>query len=280
MPSAAMLLHLASNVTFLAELWRMTAPDGTVAAYAAHTRDLTYDSVLYKAAPVEPTRPTRKIGVEPDGAELFGVFDSIVTEAGLVGGKWKKARIQKDIVNYTDLTMGSALIQKGFAGEFSIRNGTFRVEYRSLSSLLQQRIGDLTSPLDRRRTLAETGISLAAHTHATTVQSFTDRRKFKVSYVQPSSDYFKYGLATFTSGANNGLKMEIKSSTTADGGTRTEIELQLPMPSAIAVTDGVSLVRGYDGTRAGAKLIDTALVTSMEAEPDLPGLNSILTYPE
>lgn len=270
---ADMIDHLGSNVTFLAALWKITAPDLTVAAFAAHTRDISFGGTLYKATPSEPTRSTRKEGVQPDGAELTGVFDDTITEANIIGGKWRGSRIYKAFVNYLDLTMGAVAEANGFAGKFSIRKGTFVCEFLSLSTKLSQEIGDLTSPIDRRRRLSETGISLAPFQHAATVTGVTDRRRFTTGVVQANS-YFKYGLVTWLTGANAGLSMEIKDNVAG------AIELQLPMRSAIVIGDTATLLRGYDSTRDAAKAIHADVMTSFDAEPDLPGISKVLTYPD
>jgi uncharacterized phage protein (TIGR02218 family) len=274
MPSVAMLDHLGSNVTFLCPIWRMTAADGAVAAYAAHTRDLTFDSVAYSAAQVEPTRFSQTLGVlQPNNAELFGIFDSIVTEADVQGGRWKNAKIVTDYVNYLDLTMGSVQRMRGQAGKFSINNGTFTVELRSISDLLQQEIGDLTSSLDRNRRPEDLGVSMVPFTHARTVTASPDRRNFTVGGTAQVNDYFKYGRVTFTSGANNGQQMEVKAN------VGNVIELQLPVRSTITIGDTVTLIAGYDSTREQARDKFNAM-EAFRGEPDLPGIKAILQYPE
>lgn len=282
-----MLAHLAQNITFLVPIWKITAADTTVAAYAAHTRDLVFGGVTYKAAPVEPTSFTQTLGVhEANHVELFGVMDSTVTEADIQGGRWKGAKIVFEYVAYDPASgaihptvVGSVGKMKGQAGKFSLNNGTFRVEFRSLSDLLSQEIGDLTSPQDRNRTPEALGVSMVSFTHASTVMSFTNRMKFKVSYVQPNVDYFAYGRAEWSTGANAGLKMEIKASTTTDGGTRTEIELQLPMRGVIANGDTLNLIAGYDGSRTQARDKFGAM-EEFNGEPDLPGITAVIKYPE
>jgi hypothetical protein len=116
---------------------------------------------------------------------------------------------------------------------------------------------------------------MTAHTHATVVTMVTpgDRRNFTVADVR-ADHYYKYGLATWTSGGNANIPMEIKDST---GGA---IELDLPMRSDISVGDTVTLVRGYDGTRDSAKAIDTDLVLTTDSEPDIQPLIAMIKYPE
>lgn len=275
-----MLLHLQSNVTFLVSVWHMTSAEGEVAAYCAHTRNLTFDGVNYFAAPVQPARFEQTLGVlEANKVELFGVFDSVISEEEVQGGKWKNAPIEYQFIAYDPATgaasatvTGSVQKMRGQAGKFQINNGTFRVEFRSLSDRLQQDIGELTSGLDRNRTPEALGVDMTPFTHARSVVSSADRRNFVVGGTAQANNYFKYGRATFTSGANSGQSMEIKSNT---GNT---IELQLPVRSTIAASDGVTLYAGYDSTRDQARDKFNAAI-NMNAEPDLPGIKSVISYP-
>lgn len=163
---------------------------------------------------------------------------------------------------------------KGQAGKFSINNGTFRVEFRSLSDLLGQEIGKLTSPIDRNRRPEDLGVSMVPFTHARTVTGTPpDRMNFTVTGTAFANDYLRYGRAEWGTGANAGLKMEIKSN------TGNAITLQLPMRSAIASGDTLNLIAGYDGSREQARDKFGAM-ESFDGEPDLPGLRAVLQYPE
>jgi uncharacterized phage protein (TIGR02218 family) len=277
---ATMLTHLAQNVTFCIPIWKMTAVDTTVAAYCAHTRGLTFSSVTYTAAPVEATQFTQTVGLDANHVELFGVFDTIVTEQDIQGGKWKNAKIVFEYVAYDPASgaihptvVGSVGKMKGQAGKFSLNNGTFKVEFRSLSDLLSQEIGDLTSPIDRNRRPEDLGVSMGSFTFARTVTAFTSRMSFTVGGTAQVNDYFKYGRAEWSTGANAGLKMEIKSS------VGNLINLQLPMRGAIANGDTLNLIAGYDGSREQAR-DKFAAMEAFNGEPDLPGLQAVLKYPE
>jgi len=278
--SASMITALQSNVTFLVPIWTMLSTDNTRASYCAHTRNLTFNSLSYTAAPVEPSRFSQTLGLDANHVELFGVFDDVVTEANVQGGKWKNAKITFEYIAYDPATgaasttvIGSVGKMKGQTGKFSINNGTFRVEFRSLSDLLGQEIGELTSPIDRNRRPEDLGVSMAPFTHTRTVTAVADRMNFTVGGTAQVNDYFKYGRAEFTSSANSGLKMEIKSS------VGNVIKLQMPMRSAIAIGNTVTLIAGYDGSREQARDKFGAM-EAFNAEPDLPGLKAVLQYPE
>jgi uncharacterized phage protein (TIGR02218 family) len=278
--SSQMLDHLASNMTTLCEIWKMVARDGTIAAFAAHTRDLVFNGVTYTAGPFEPTTTTQLISLQPNSAQLNGVFNSLITEVDVRGGRWKSARITKEIVNYMDLTMGSVQKQVGRAGSFGINGQKFNVEFWSLIKLLDQQIGDLTSPVDRNRKIDDLGIDVSTFTFSATVTAVTDRRTFTVNYNQPSANYFQYGLVKWLTGLNSStFGMEIKSSTTSS--SSTIIVLQLPMPYNVQVGDTLNLVAGYNATRDMARdRYGATAILNFSGEPDIPGLSTLITYPQ
>lgn len=278
--SASMITALQSNVTFLVPIWTMLAGDGTRASYCAHTRNLVYNSLTYTAAPVEPSRFSLTLGLDANHVELFGVLDDVVTEQDIQGGRWRNAKIIYEIIAYDPATgaasatvTGYAQKMKGQAGKFSINNGTFRVEFRSLSDLLGQEIGELTSPIDRNRRPEDLGVSMVPFTHARTVTAVADRMNFTVDGSAQANDYFAYGRAQWTGGDNDGLQMEVKAN------VGNAIKLHLPMRSEIQIGDTVDLIAGYDGSREQAR-DKFGAIEATNAEFDLPGLKAVLQYPE
>lgn len=280
-PSAALLDHMGSNVCFMVPIWKMTSSGGVVAAYAAHTRDIVFDSITYSAAQTEPTRFTETLGVaQPNNMELFGIFDSIVTEVGVQGGQWKSAKTVSEYIAYDPATgaasatnTGSVKKIKGDAGKIRINNGTFVVELISLSGRLHQEIGDLTSPLDRNRSPEDLGVAMGPFTFARTVTAVVDKRNFTVGGAAQVTDYFAYGRVEWSTGTNAGRKMEVKAS------VGNVIELQLPMLSTITIGDTCNLIAGYNSTREQCRDKFGAM-ENFDGESDLPGLRAIIEYPE
>lgn len=266
--------ELAANTTWCCEIWHMTSTSGLVAAYAEHTRPLVFDGATYDASSIEIRRLAQKIGLEPNTGDIIGVFDSIVTEADLDGGKWKKARIVREtLIDYRNLAMGSTTRQVGTAGGFEKKGDMYTVEFRSLVSLLNQTIGELTSPVDRHRRPEDLGINISSYTFAKAVTAVVDNRNFTMNGVAQANDYYQYGRIVWTSGANNGLQMEIKTN------TGNVFELQLPMRSTVAIGDTANVIAGYNGTRDQCRDKFNAVINS-NAEFDLPGPMGVLRYPQ
>ena len=112
------------------------------------------------------------------------------------------------------------------------------------------------------------------------VTEVTDKKTMKVSFPNGADsravvDWFKYGLAQWTSGDNDGVAMEISFSDPADG----SINLFLEMPFAISVGDTLELQVGCD------KLLSTCInkfdnVINFRGEPYVPGQDELLEYPD
>jgi hypothetical protein len=84
-----------------------------------------------------------------------------------------------------------------------------------------------------------------------------------------TSGYFDYGVMTMTSGANDGLSMEVKSYTVG------QIVLQLPFPYAVAVGDSYSLTAGCDRSFTTCK-DRFSNVLNFRGEPYVPGLDKVI----
>jgi uncharacterized phage protein (TIGR02218 family) len=269
-----MLTHIDASPMTLCTLWKVTATDGDIVRYCNHTRDLTYQSELYKAAPIQPSNFQSSATLAPDNQEIVSpVTPDGFTEFDLLGGKWDFSKVEIVVVNYLNMSQGHARRIVGRIGEISLQNQRFTAEFRGLVQLLDQEIGDLYSPTCRA-TLGDSacGVDLGPFTHTATVTAVQQEQSiFQVDVVQ-ADGYFKYGKATFTSGNNDGLSVEIKD----NAGAR--ITLMLPIRSPIEVGDDVTLIRGCDKTRATCRDV-FGNVIRMRAEPDAPGRDRVLRFP-
>jgi uncharacterized phage protein (TIGR02218 family) len=278
-PSTEIQDELAGRCTFvLGDPVIKITRGATVAAYAPHTRYLSVDGTLYSPYyPVDAARPAAKVGLQPDSGEFIAPFDDIITKPDIVARKWRGARVYTAfvILNQLGVLVGVVQEREWFVGRTKPRGSMFTMELLSKSQALHQQIGAVTSPIDRNRTPEELGVSMASFTHAATVTGVTSRRVFTTGVVQADVGgvkYFMYGRAEWLTGNNAGLSMEIE--TNAAG----VITLQLPMGADIQVGDTLNLIAGYDGTREQARdKFDAA--EAFDGEPDLPGINKVLTYP-
>lgn len=264
--------HLQGEVTTIATCWKLTLRDTTVMGFTSHDVDLTVDSVTYEASSgFTPDTLTNTGALEVDTATLQAVLNSDnITEADIAAGRYDYAEVEVFQVNYADLTQGALSLRRGWLGEVAHGKTIFQAELHGLTQRLQQTIGNLFSPTCRAVLGdAQCAVNLASYTATGSVTSLSSNRAFTDSTRAEANGFFDYGKVTFTSGANNGLSMEVKHF------NQSEIVLMLPMPHDIAVSDTYSIVAGCDKT-FGTCASRFSNAVNFRGEPHVPGANKIL----
>lgn len=270
---ANLLAHLAQETTTLAWLWKVTRVDATVLGFTSHDADLSYQGVTYAAdsSAFTPSAIAGSAALDVDNLELDVLLDAAaITEADLAAGLYDHATVQLMLVNWSDLTQGHVLMRSGTLGEVRYTDGRGQAELRGLSQALQQSVGRVVA----RRCSADLGdarcgVTLGTYTVTGTVTAVTSRRAFSVTDAPAAVD----GKLTWTSGANNGLSMEVSAI------SGLGLTLALPMPYDVAIGDGYSVYAGCD------KNLSTCIgtynnVVNFRGFPHLPGVDRALAYPD
>jgi len=271
--SANLLTHLSGEVTTLATLFRITRIDAVIKRFTTHDEDISYggfsyeSSASYSASAVQTTS-----GLEVDNMDVDVLIDSAgITEAELMAGVYDYATVEIFQVNYKSLGDGQLNLRKGRLGEVSLRRGVFTGELRGLTQHLQQTIGRVY----QRRCDANLGdarctVNLAAHTVAGTIPTPTSRQVFTGSAVPALPG----GKLTWTSGANSGFAMEVKSL------SGSVITLNLAMPYDLVAGDGYSVHSGCDKRLSTCRDTFANLVNFRGHGHYIPGADAVLRYPD
>ena len=274
--SPAYTTHLAGEVTQLATCWKITRRDSVVLGFTDHPSDLTVSGVLYQAAlGYSATDVSTSSDLAVDNLDLQAFIDSpSITEPDLMAGIWDYASIEIFEVITSNLSAGVRRLRRGRIGEVSLGRTTFEAELRGLSQAFTQQLCELTSPTCRAA-LGDTRckVNLTPLTVIGAVTSVTNARVWADTSRAEAAAYFTFARLTWTSGANAGYSMEIK--THAAGGAFT---LALPMTYAIAIGDGYSLVPGCDKLLATC-IVKFSNVVNFRGEPHLPGMDELLKGP-
>jgi uncharacterized phage protein (TIGR02218 family) len=268
----AITAHIAGEVTTLAMCWKITRQDATVMGFTDFNNDLTVDSILFKAATgFTATTIQSKADFSVDNLDIEGMLSSIdIQETDILNGKYDYAEVEIFMVNYEDTASGKIYLKRGRLGEVRIMRSQFVVELRGLSQHLTNHIGRICTPsCDAVLGDARCAVSMGAFTFTASVTSVTDRQKFKCGSLTQDTGYFTGGEITFTSGANNGLKMEVKDFSSS------EIILALPMPNTVLVGNTISIKAGCDKTDTTCKTKFNNLI-NFRGFPKVPGTNKIL----
>lgn len=247
--ASALLAHLGSETTTLCTLWKLTRRDGVVMGFTDHDRDLTVEGVSYAAATgYTRTALTGDSTLSVDNMDLEGILSSgALSPDDIRGGLYDWAELLVTLINYADPAMGAVILRRGWLGEFTLRDGLFVTELRGLSQALSRNFIETYTAACR----ADLGderckVDLTLHRENGTVGSISTQRRVFTASVSGgrASGYFDGGLLTWNTGANSGLKQEIRTLT---GSTLT---LYLPAGEDIANGDTFTVQAGCEKTTA------------------------------
>ncbi len=138
--------RLASGVTTLAHVWRITRRDGATFAFTDHDEPLAFNDLL--CDPITSLSPgviEKSAGLNADSASFTGALNAdAITEEDLARGLWDGARVDLYRVDWT----APALRVHLFAGRIGeVRRGAqaFEAELRGLQSRLNVPVGRVFS---------------------------------------------------------------------------------------------------------------------------------------
>lgn len=270
--SNALNTHLASEVTTLATCWKLTRKDSVVMGFTDHDKDILYNSVNYLAASgFTPSAVSNNSELAVDNLDVEGVIDSAtISEQDIQAGLYDYAKIEIFMLNYKDISQGDINLRTGWLGEMRFSKNKFVIEVRGLMQSLGQGIGALYSPSCRTQFGdARCGVNIASYIFLGSVTNLVNNQMFVDSSRTQAEGYFNAGKITFTSGANNGLAMEVKRF------SQKTVTLVLPMPYDIAVGNSFSLIAGCDKS-FGTCMAKFNNAVNFRGEPHVPGIDKML----
>lgn len=244
---AAFQAHLDSGAAFLATLWKVTRVDGVIHRYTDHDQPLTVGGFVYESvAGYTRSAITSSADMAVDSLELQSIHqDATLSETDLRAHKYQGAEVLISLCVYTDLSIPPVDVRIGWLGQTTLGDKTYSLELRGLTDRLQQTIGrvygrDCDADLGDSRCGVD--LTLPEHNATGTVATVVSDSKF----TDPARTETKWtaGTLTWTSGDNNGVRMEVKK---ADGAGN--IELWQPMPKPIAVDDTYEIQAGCQKRR-------------------------------
>jgi uncharacterized phage protein (TIGR02218 family) len=279
-----MLSHIQGETTTLAICWLIQRRDATVKGFTSNVEDLVVNisgigNVTFKAstgAVVSNLQTSAGRGI--DNVTAYGIINSVdISEADLLKGLYDDAKMTIYMVNYEN-TAENFVVVTGFMGEVKVGRSAFETEVRSLLVRASQQIGINCSPICRVKVLGDTdcGVNLASFTFAAqTVASVVSRSQFRTAsagVVGKPAFYFAYGKLTWTTGANAGKSVEVRSH---DTGSPCLLALTEIMPFDIQIGDQFTIIAGCDRLPATCKTKFSNML-NFRGEPFVPGTDAVL----
>lgn len=276
--SPALQSHLDGEFTTLAEIIKITRSDGRVIAFTTHDRDLYVDGVTYKAdGSFSEGVLKQEAKHKANEYDVAGLLNSdLITEEEIEKGLYDHARIDVALCNWSDLSQGIVKLRRGWLSEIITEQGCYIASLKGLHTLLEQRIGETYTP-ECRYDLGDTrcGVNVDALKVAGTVTGVTSGQIFSDYTRNEPTGTFDHAVLHWTSGANQGLKMEVWTWEL----DALSFRLWLPMAEPISVGDTYEVAPGCD------KRFSTCCSRFLNSVnyggfPHLPGLGKILEYPD
>ena len=263
--------HIAQQVTTLATLWRITRNDDVIMGFTNLDADIVYNGVTYLGGTgFDASAIQNRDDLSVNNLEVSSFFKSeSITIDDLNAGKYDFAKIDIFVVNYANLTQGHIQTARGTLGQVVYDQYGYRFELRGLSHALETNIGRMITPsCDAVLGDNRCQVALASFTHTASVTSITDQKKFIASGLSQTENYFKAGEVVWTSGANIGLRGEIRDH--KSGGIITMI---LPFNNPIAVGDNFQIITGCDKSIGTCKQ-KFSNIANFRGFPSVPGFDA------
>jgi uncharacterized phage protein (TIGR02218 family) len=278
---SALQAKLDSGVTTLCRCWIVTRRDGVVQGFTDHDEDVVVDGVTCLAGTgLSGSEATEQLGLAVQGSEISGALaDEALSEADLAAGRYDAASIEVHIVDWSDPTL-AVLLSKGVLGEVKREGAAFSAELRSLTHRLAEDSGrryTATCSADLGDARCTVDLTAAAFRGNGTVTALDGAAMFHASGLDAFADgWFTAGKIFFTSGANDGLAVEVKVHRVDAGGVT--IELWQQMPETIAVGDTFTITAGCDKRYATCR-DRFANGINFRGFPHIPGNDFVVSFP-
>ena len=223
--------------------WKIMRGDGLTLRFTNHDQPITVDGETFQpSSSFSGSAVSSKSGLSVDNLNVLAIVSDDITEDDLMAGEYDDAEVILYLAQWTDVNAGLWPLKRGYIGEVKTMGQQFEAELRGLSERIQRTQGliytiECTAILGDARCTKD----LTAFTHTATVTSTkSDDRTFRCDVVQPVR-YFQYGTCEFTSGPNDGRRVEVLGH--QSGGLITLLE-RMPYPIIEGTT--VQLVAGCD----------------------------------
>lgn len=248
--------HFYTSQT-IATIVKITRTDGQIFRFTSTDKEVVRsgDGTYIPANFISASNLESKVSTGTNNIEVVGGIDSDLILYGdlFPRNKFADATYSIGRIDYENPDDGVIIDQTGRLGDVTITDGdiSFSLEMLSLSHLLKQNLGLLTSPTCQCKKLgdAQCKFSLAGNTvngHASVVSKTITvvNSDIQITFGSETADtgYFDKGIVAFTSGDLNGLEFEIKTHTKS--GSTAVLTLRDKMHTLPAVGDTANLTVG------------------------------------
>jgi uncharacterized phage protein (TIGR02218 family) len=278
---SALQAKLDSGVTTLCRCWVVTRRDGVVLGFTDHDEDIVVDGVTCRAGTgIAGSEAVDQLGLAVAGSEIAGALaDDTLSEADLAAGHYDAASVAFSIVDWSEPAL-NVLMARAALGEVRREGTAFAAELRSLAHRLAEESGRLytaTCAADLGDARCTVDLDDPAFRGTGAITALAGDSLFYASGLDGFADgWFTEGRLTFTSGANNGLAVEVKVHRVGDDGVT--LSLWQVMPEPVEAGDAFTVTAGCDKRFATCR-DRFANAVNFRGFPHIPGNDFVVSYP-
>lgn len=273
--------HLKTGATHVCTCWAVTRSDGVVFGFTDHDRLLSFEGVTFTPdSGLSAKAISSTTGLAVNNTEALGMINAdAITDADIEAGRFDGAEVIMWQVRWDDVA-DREIRFRGSIGEIVRESGTYRVELRGLTEMLNQPQGraylrSCSAVLGDGR--CRVNVDSADFRADAQIEQVTDGQVYQFALTATYTDrWFEGGMIRIRSGDADGLTAPIKRDEIKDG--MRIITLWRPLPSPIAVGDQVSLIAGCD-KRAESCRVKFDNLVNFQGFPDIPGDDWLMSVP-
>lgn len=287
------LLHVEQRCTTWALCWKLEL-DGEVLRQTSHDAAITVSlntdeyslngEYVSNALSFQASALRTSSDLSVDNLDVDALLDAAgATEEDVITGRFDAAWYTLFLVNWRDPANSGIVMKRGIVGNVRVfAESLLKGELLGLSQFLNQLTMEVYGPVcraelgDSRCQVDLAGFTLTGDVDSISVQRriFTSGARLVGSPGPDAAGWYQYGTMAFTSGANTGVEVEVKT----DDGTG-EFELFEPLPFDLQIGDTYTVTAGCDKKRITCRDKFNNIV-NRRAEDFIPGGNRLLAGPE
>ncbi|MDD2839556.1 MAG: DUF2163 domain-containing protein [Rickettsiales bacterium] len=263
------------NTTNIIKCWKITLKDDMVIGFTTNNENFTYNEIIYNSfSSNDITNIKTNLDIEEDSFEFSNIISSSLISANdILAGKYDNALIEIFLLDIKNQINGKVILLTGTVSDMECKGDIFTAKVKGLKDKINKTIGEVYSPLCRCSFCdTKCGLDKTNLTFSATITNVLDDVSFitnNETILNQSSGYFDNGIIEFTSGNNDGQKIEIKQY--ANG----TFILSLNLPNELMAGDDFNVITGCNKqfTTCCNKFSNAI---NFRGEPHLPGMKILL----
>jgi uncharacterized phage protein (TIGR02218 family) len=277
---SALQTKLDAGATTLCRCWVLTRRDGAVLGFTDHDEDIVLDGVTCRAGTgLSASEATQQLGLAIGGSEIGGALAAdTLNEDDLAAGRYDAAAVKLHLVDWSAPSL-SVLLAAGVLGEVRRQGAAFTAELRGLAHRLAEESGRLytaTCSADLGDARCSVDLADAAYRGSGAIAGIDAASAFIAAGLGGFADgWFTAGRLAWSTGANAGLAVEVKTHRLTAAGVA--IVLWQTMPEPLAAGDAFVVTAGCDKRFATCR-DRFANAVNFRGFPHIPGNDFVVRY--